>query len=483
MSVATQEPATQDRTAQLQRHTREFASLYERNAYRVYNLALRTTCERESAIESAARAFLTQLDHPGDEGHLIAAVVSTALGSAKPNPRPHGAGDQEAEAMLSATATLPPSERAALALGTVASVGPGTMGRALGLPPDNVAALHDRALDNLAAQLGVDRDQAEVAYGAWLLAAPPDPLWETLYPSFHAAIDRQLRQTGAAEASNVVALPAAATAAVAVPVSRPSRFGFLELFKDLSNRRTARRAVKAATRPAPAPVEPRRGGGVLRTLVAVAILAGAVYGGIQLFGGDGAAQHKPLYQSSNAPGTGAGLGTPGAPGTAQPGQQLSQAEMDRLRQQQIAAQQQAAQRGGAVVPGAGAAVNPAKARKLTRAQKAQQAKQIALQRKMALREQKIAMRREQIARKQARKQQADQPPPPPPTSSRSTPSGPTTSSGAQGNTSAPPPPSSSSTSGSATQSSPKGSSAPSSKDEADQSCLFDSSSGTYVCPK
>src|SRR5258705_9302282 len=108
---------TSDVTAALQEATRDFAGIYERNAYLVYNLALRITCERAIAMAATERAFLEHVGQSEDAAALARAVVSHALADTRPRPRPSGAGGVEEEAMLAGTArALDVRERALLAL-------------------------------------------------------------------------------------------------------------------------------------------------------------------------------------------------------------------------------------------------------------------------------------------------------------------------------------------------------------------------------
>jgi len=115
-------------TALLHERTRELTARYERHAYLVYNIALRTTCEEEPAALAAERAFLTAAD---DEA-LVGAAARAALEEAPAQPACDGAGDEQAAALLRATSALAPVERAALALTDLAEASAGEVAEGAG---------------------------------------------------------------------------------------------------------------------------------------------------------------------------------------------------------------------------------------------------------------------------------------------------------------------------------------------------------------
>src|SRR5947208_7491339 len=87
-----------ERSALLQQRTKEFASFYEENAYRAYNLALRITCQHDRAMRATERAFLGVGASESASRDICNAVVATAL--AETNDKPSsvsGAGGPEAE--------------------------------------------------------------------------------------------------------------------------------------------------------------------------------------------------------------------------------------------------------------------------------------------------------------------------------------------------------------------------------------------------
>jgi hypothetical protein len=95
---------------------------------------------------------------------------------------------------MTAIAELAPPERAAIALADLARAGPDGVGVALGLDGDRAAKLLHRAREGFAARLGVPRPQADEAARSWLWAAPPEEIWQALYPQFHRAVERALRR-------------------------------------------------------------------------------------------------------------------------------------------------------------------------------------------------------------------------------------------------------------------------------------------------
>jgi len=188
-------------SAELQRATAAFAALYERQAYRVYNLALRITCDPRAALIAAREAFLLAHAHREGERAVVAAAVAAAVRAAPCAPRPQGAGAGEAAALLRATAALTPTERAVLAVEQLAPGGPAECGPALGIDEQAVAALHERALAGLAAALrrvepAADEASARERLAGWLWAEPPVELWEELYPRFYAAEQERRRASG-----------------------------------------------------------------------------------------------------------------------------------------------------------------------------------------------------------------------------------------------------------------------------------------------
>ncbi|MFL5894634.1 MAG: hypothetical protein ACJ76Z_05910 [Thermoleophilaceae bacterium] len=185
--------ATRDVSARLQEATRELASLYERNAYLAYNVALRITCEREAAMAAAERAFLADVTGADAEEQLLPRVVGFALEGARPRPRPRGAGADEEEQLLALTASeLDAHERALLVLTSLVGMDP-PEGAAL-LGADDGEARLEEAWAKLAAARGETQDEATAGYERWLWAAPPTALWDGIYQKFYRAAERALAE-------------------------------------------------------------------------------------------------------------------------------------------------------------------------------------------------------------------------------------------------------------------------------------------------
>jgi hypothetical protein len=425
VSVADAPTQVLDRSAALQEHVRAFTALYEGAAYVVYNIALRITCEREAAMQTAERAFLAQVDHENDQVRLIASTARVALSLASEHPEAHGAGDEECEALLALNAQLPPLERAVLALGALIEADDETIAQLLGITDDAVGRLIEQATARFAELRGTSPEETAAAIDGWLLAEPPPALWETIYPAFHRRVEAQL-ETRPAVAETAAAKPAE-------PASAPSE----------RKPRASRARVRAR--------------GIAWTVAVLAVLAGGGYAAAAaLTGGGSDGAQSTAGQRPLPPGVTGGDGS------------MSPAELDRLRQREIQAQAGgAAEHGGR--PSTGPRV-PSKAKRnaLLRRAKANQ----------RLAKQQEAKRERAIARQRQKAASHATPATPPPTPSKPrTSTAPTTTSGATGNS---PTTSTSTTPPSSTTSSGDG--APTSS-QADQKCLFNPDTGTYVCPK
>jgi hypothetical protein len=287
-------------------------------------------------------------------------ALSQALAVAADRPaKPNGAGDAEAEAMLAATASLPPSGRAALALTGLTDASPTDIAATMNVSNEVADGLLVRAFAGLASELGEEPEGAESAYRSWLLVEPPQELWETLYPGFYRAVERRLREgrNGAA----------------------PSDAG-------RSGRRARRRARRASGRAArgastAASERPRRPRWRRLALWAAAILPVAAAGFAAatqtgLIGGDDA---EP-----------APSGSPPAPTLIG---RMSPDELDRLRLRELdRARSQAADRA------ARAARN--KAQRKARARAVRRRKAALARRRRAERRRRLAQRRDQASNRQ-----------------------------------------------------------------------------------
>ena len=440
--------AESDRSAALQQGTREFAGVYERNAYLVYNLALRTTVDRTAAMDAACAAFLACLASEDPDAVLVKLTVRRALPGARQKPTVEAAGDAEAQAMLRATASLPAPERAALALVGLADADAAQVAAALEATEDASANLIKRAWTSFAEAARLPTGQAEKTYRGWLWAEPPTELWERLYPSFYAQLLRRLKAAGADGDASATAV--VATVAAAAP--KPSR----------RERRRARRGEKDARRAKP-PGALRRGvrampiGRLVLLLVIAGAGAGAAYG-TGLVG----AKHRSGIPASSF-------------GAMQSTQKLTPAQIAALRAQeaQASANYAAQQRLARTQAGQQAALRQAALKQL----KAQQAAQ-----RTAAKRRSAAFRKAQLAAQKRALQQATalaQPPPPQQSPRPSYQAPPKQSSSSN----------SSSSSGSAGGSKPGSGSQPSGSNpnptstQAQQQCLYNANDGTYVCPQ
>jgi len=426
------DPPAQDITAQLQERVRSFTAFYEQHAYLAYNLALRITCEPEGASSAVQRGFLAQLDEPPPG--LVAAIAGAALDEAGSNPEPSGAGDAEAETLLGVVATLAPAERAALALADLAHAGPDAVGQALGVGGDQAAKLLHRGREGFAARLGLPRTQADVAARDWMWAAPPQAIWEDLYSRFHQAVERQLRR-GASQQTLVLTADEAAAVA-APPAARPRK-----------------RRLRFGGRSPGSRRRRRRRGLVLLAVAALGLGGLAAAAWLVVFKPHGNARSSPL-QAPEAPPSGDSAPPPTASATGgdpavTPHKPLTPAQLDKLRLNELRQLN---------------VYNRRQAdRRLSAPQRAAAAHGIAGLQQIADQRLKAALMREQqlrqaLARERARHSRPQSTPQPAPRQGQPAPSKPKP----QGTTTTP-------------------SGTPQNKRQADQTCLFNQDTGTYVC--
>lgn len=195
MAAVTEAPMTAEEQAAA------FTRLYEARAYLIYNVALRITCERKTAMSAAETAFLRQAEPGADEAALLPATVSAALGHAARKPKPNGVGEAELP-LLRAAATLAPPERAVLALAVMADVATDELGAVLDVGAEQGAQLLERALAGFGEAAGLDAGAVYDAYVEWGWAEPPAELWERVYPQFRRAAERAVA-TSADEATQI----------------------------------------------------------------------------------------------------------------------------------------------------------------------------------------------------------------------------------------------------------------------------------------
>jgi hypothetical protein len=424
-------PGQEGISAQLQERIRAFTAFYEQHAYLAYNLALRITCESRAAGRAVEHAFLKQLDeHPAG---LVAGTVEAALRQVPARPDPSGAGDPEAQALLSAMSGLAPTERAAIALADLASAGPEGIGDALGLPRDQAAKLLHRGREALGAALGLPRPQADESARDWMWAAPPAQIWEELYQRFHVTVERQLRR-GSAEHTLVLKADAGT-----VPAEAGRRAG-----------RRLRRAVRVSGRPRWAR---RLRWNVALPLAAILLAAGAV-AATQLPGFGQGADPAGTEQYPAAPVPGDPASTQSATGdpAVKPHKPLTAALLDKLRLRELRQLREYSKRqADSSLP---ARQRRSAARRIAAIERAAQ------QRLRAQRKREAALA-DREARQRARDQASA--PPPPPSAERPRSQRPTRPETPERDGSTPAGP-------------------PRNREEADKTCLLNEESGQYICP-
>ncbi|MGH2957847.1 MAG: RNA polymerase sigma factor [Solirubrobacterales bacterium] len=168
------------------RRAERLTELYEREAYRIYNLALRITCDRPAAERATESAFLRHVaSNPtgseDEQGGLLPETVSAALTEA---PRHPAKADAE-EPLIGATVALSPSQRAIIALISLDQASPEAIAAATGTSPEAANTVMASARERLAAELGVGVEDVDERLAGWLWAEPPRPIWEGLYPKAH----------------------------------------------------------------------------------------------------------------------------------------------------------------------------------------------------------------------------------------------------------------------------------------------------------
>lgn len=312
-----------ERSAVLQRRVQEFTKLYESEAYRAYNLALRIACEPERARAAAEQAFLSAAEEKDPPAALTPAVVRNALAEARRKPKASGAGGAEAQRLLDAVAKLPASERAAVILAAVERFDSAKIAAALEIPPASAAHLLERGDEQLGRELSVASSQLPALLASWPWAEPPPQLWEGLYTRFYAAAQRQLDTT-----PGTARRPAAAASG-----------------------RATRRSRQSARRTSSAPAAGAAGVGLLsrlrglswRTrLAAIGVIAVSA-AAFAMVGGDDAGDAATLadqfgasgVDATGAPYSGADGGSAGDDGEEEEYEPLTPEELDELRRKEI----------------------------------------------------------------------------------------------------------------------------------------------------
>lgn len=478
-AVAVGEITAVDRTAALNRRTRDFSAMYERNAYVVYNVALRVCCEQQLAIDASKAAFLSRVAANEPEETLTAAVVSQSLAFAGDATTPSGAADPQDARLLEATSKLAPPQRAALALSSLADAGVVELATLLGLSIEAASRLGERALAQLGALLGTDAAGAQQAYKGWLWAPPPDQLWAELYPLFFTTTERLLREEeGSADAVPTTVLPALQPERKRRRWLRRTREPFAARVRRGPFRRT--RAVFAAV--------PRLVYMLVLLLLVAGGIAAAKTGQLDRLLGK---HHRAATVGGTFGGTSA---TTPANGSGLTPTKLDQLRMQELRQSEAYAQQLARQHASpsqqqlaqqqqqAALAAAQQAQSQAQAQAQKQQQSAtknqhntqlqqliQQQRQQLLQAQQQLQQQQLQQQQQQAQQQQRQQQQAGANRP-----HRQQSSPP------QQTTSSPPPSGSNGTSGGSGSGSGSGSSG---SGNAQQNCMLDENTGQYVCPQ
>lgn len=425
-------PEREDVSSDLQARIREFTGFYEQHAYLAYNVALRITGEPGAAGQTVERAFLRQLD--SQPSGLLATLTDSALRESGCRFDLAAAGDPQAQSLMTAFSSLAPVERATLALLDLAGIGADGVGAALGVPAEQAAKLEEAGRAGFATALGLSREQADAAARDWMWAAPPNQIWESLYPQFHQTVERHLHR-GATE-QTLVLKPASASAP-----TKTSRGG--------------RRRVRRSARTRPAWL--RRLGGRPAVAAATVVLGLGALAGAQMLGGNTEGDDGPsLYRQDAAESATGDDPAPSDAATgesaAKPHKPLTAALLDKLRLRELRQLRKYTRRqADRSLP---ARQRRAATRRITAIERA------ARQRLAAQRRREAALR-DREARERARSQA-----PPPPAPTRAAPATPTP----RRETPRP-----------ATDPAPTG--PPASRDDADRSCLLDENSGQYICPQ
>ncbi len=172
----------------------ELTRVYERHAYVVWNVAMRTTLDDGAAGDAARRAFAAQVPHP-DEDRLPLDAARLAVDAAS------GVDARGVEhPVLAATAHLAAVQRTMLALAELTDLPHAEVAAKLGIESEREQQLRDGAYEQLGVLLGVAGDDARAAYGDVPWAKPPAELWQAVYPELHATVTQQ-RQPAAESAS------------------------------------------------------------------------------------------------------------------------------------------------------------------------------------------------------------------------------------------------------------------------------------------
>jgi hypothetical protein len=171
--------------ASARRRAEPLVKLYEREAYRIYNLALRIACDRAAAARATETAFLRHVAARGVEGEgdgdsLVEQTVGAARALAPRSKAPAGNGEEDA--LLVAASSLAPPERAAIALISVGTSSVKGIAAAMGTTEQVAESLVKEARGSFGSQIGVAGTRIGPKLRDWTWAEPPDEIWESVYP-------------------------------------------------------------------------------------------------------------------------------------------------------------------------------------------------------------------------------------------------------------------------------------------------------------
>jgi hypothetical protein len=176
-----------------QRRAKRLVELYEREAYTIYNLSLRTTADPPAAGRVTETAFLRYIastataadsDSPAEQRKgLLKEAVAAALAEAPGRPakeKPKRGSDDER--LLRANAALPGPERASVALISIGETGASAIAAATETTPKAATALAKQARQSFADRAGIPVGKLTASLRDWPWAEPPAEVWESLYP-------------------------------------------------------------------------------------------------------------------------------------------------------------------------------------------------------------------------------------------------------------------------------------------------------------
>jgi hypothetical protein len=170
--------------ASARKRAERLVKLYEREAYRIYNLALRITCNRAAAARATETAFLRYVAQTGgDEESKGASLIEQTVGAARAlAPRAKVVERGGENPLLEAAGTLAPAERAAIALISVGTSSVKGIAAAMGTTEEVAEPLIKGAKSSFASEIDVPGNRLGPKLRDWIWAEPPEEIWESVYP-------------------------------------------------------------------------------------------------------------------------------------------------------------------------------------------------------------------------------------------------------------------------------------------------------------